>query len=78
MADTVNNFNAIINVTALAGKAPGTVDQYAIAFDNFERIIKPFYVDSVTTASVDAFKAVRSKERGRPKIPKAIANGAHR
>lgn len=64
--------------TALTGKAEGTVQQYAIAFDNFERIIRPVYLDSVTTAAIDAFKAARAKEKGRPRIPKAVAAGAPR
>jgi integrase len=73
-----SDFRIQFFATALTGKAPGTVEQYAIAFDNFERIIKPVYLDSVTTALVDAFKSARSKEKGRPRIPKAIAAGATR
>jgi integrase len=64
--------------TALTGKSPITVEAYEIAFDNYERIIKPVYMDSVTTAAVDAFKSARSKEKGRPRIPKAHAAGAPR
>lgn len=73
-----SDFRTQFFANALTGKAPGTVEQYAIAFDGFERIIKPVYVDSVTTAVIDAFKSARSKENGRPRIPRAIAAGAAR
>ncbi len=57
--------------TALVGKALGTVEQYEIALDNFERLVSPVYVDSVTTAMIDSFKAKRSRETQRPRVPKA-------
>jgi hypothetical protein len=43
---------------------------------SFDRIIKPVYMDTINTATVDTFKAKRSRETCRRRIPKAQpANG---
>jgi integrase len=47
---------------ALAGKAPGTVTEYGGALDAFERLARPGYVDAITTATVDLFRAKRQRE----------------
>lgn len=43
-------------------KATSTADIYTSALDAFQRIAKPVYMDSITTAMVDTFKAKRSQE----------------
>ncbi|WP_428304126.1 tyrosine-type recombinase/integrase [Lacipirellula sp.] len=60
----------------LTGRAEGTVREYLNALDSFERIIKPVYMDAVTTAAIDAFVSARAKEPGRRRIPKSQAAGA--
>ncbi len=61
--------------TALTGKASGTHEQYGIVFDNFERVAAPVYLESITTAVIDSFKAKRAAENCRPRFPKAQAAG---
>ena len=71
-ADFRNDFAA----SALAGKAIGTAREYANALDNFERLIRPVYMDTITTAKVDAYKAKRLAEKCRRRVPKDQAAGA--
>jgi integrase len=47
-------------------KAPNTVEQYRRAFAQFEAIIHPGYIDTITTAIIDRFTARRAAGDGKP------------
>ena len=53
---------------AMAGKAEGTIREYRDALDSFARIVKPVYMDTIGTASIDTYKAKRAKEQANAPI----------
>jgi integrase len=57
-ADFRKQFAAVV----LESAANGTANAYESALNAFQRIVKPVYMDSINTASIDTFKAKRSKE----------------
>lgn len=65
---TWEDFRARFTEVVLPSKAVNTVKAYAGAFDNFERIVRPVYLDTITTETVDHFIAQRRVEKVRTPI----------
>ena len=53
-----------IDSKILASMSPGTRDATRYALNNFERLVKPKYVRSIKTETIDEFIAKRREERG--------------
>jgi integrase len=49
----------------LAGKSSGTQVEAKIAMNHFERLVRPRFVQTIKTATIDSYKAKRRLERGR-------------
>jgi integrase len=54
----------------LATQAESTAAEYVNALDSFERVAKPVYMDTISTATIDTFTAKRRRENARLPNPR--------
>lgn len=71
---TWEDFRARFTEVVLNSKAVNTAKAYAGAFDNFERMVRPVYLDTITTETVDQFIAQRRLEKVRTLVARKKEN----